>query len=54
MLVDPDTKRGARVGFRVEQEQRDGRMKTVRVRYTKTKDADAKPAKKSKKKDGKK
>jgi len=55
MLVDPDTKRGARVGFRLEQEQRDGRLKTVRVRYTKTKDVDGKPAKKSKsKKDGKK
>ncbi len=53
MLVDPETKRGARVGFRVETEQRDGRMKTVRVRYSKSKDA-GEPADKKTKKDGKK
>lgn len=32
MLVDPETKRGTRVGYRSEQVERDGRMKTVRVR----------------------
>lgn len=35
MIVDPKTKKGTRVGFREEQVERDGRMKTVRVRYAK-------------------
>ena len=34
-LVDPDTKKPTRVGFRVEQVERNGRSKTVRVRYAK-------------------
>lgn len=37
MLIDPDTKKGARVGFEVTEEIRDGRKKTVRVRYSKKK-----------------
>ena len=32
MLVDPETKRGSRVGYRTEQVERDGRTKTQRVR----------------------
>jgi large subunit ribosomal protein L24 len=32
MLVDPETKRGTRVGYRSEQVERDGRTKTQRVR----------------------
>ena len=32
MLVDPETKRGTRVGYRTEQVERDGRTKTQRVR----------------------
>jgi large subunit ribosomal protein L24 len=32
MLVDPETKRGTRVGYRNEQVERDGRTKTQRVR----------------------
>jgi large subunit ribosomal protein L24 len=35
MLVDPETKKGTRVGYRTEQIERDGRTKTVRVRYAK-------------------
>ncbi len=35
MLVDPETKKGTRVGYRIEQVERDGRMKTVRVRVAK-------------------
>jgi large subunit ribosomal protein L24 len=35
MIVDPKTKKGTRVGFRLEQVERDGRTKTVRVRYAK-------------------
>jgi large subunit ribosomal protein L24 len=35
MLVDPETKKGTRVGFRTEQVERDGRTRTVRVRYAK-------------------
>ena len=31
-LVDPETKRGTRVGYRTEQVERDGRTKTQRVR----------------------
>ncbi|MEY2848324.1 MAG: hypothetical protein RI885_989 [Actinomycetota bacterium] len=34
-LVDPKTKKPTRVGFRQEQVDRDGIMKTVRVRYAK-------------------
>src|SRR3954465_1472237 len=34
-LVDPETKRPTRVGVRVETVERDGRAKTVRVRYAK-------------------
>ncbi|WP_425955036.1 50S ribosomal protein L24 [Xylanimonas sp. McL0601] len=35
MLVDPETKKGTRVGFRIEQVERDGKTKTVRVRIAK-------------------
>jgi len=35
MLVDPETKKGSRVGFRLEQVERDGKTKTVRVRIAK-------------------
>jgi large subunit ribosomal protein L24 len=35
MLVDPETKKPTRVGFRTEEVKRDGRTKTVRVRYAK-------------------
>lgn len=35
MLVDPETKKGTRVGYRLEQVERDGRTKTVRVRVAK-------------------
>ncbi len=35
MLVDPETKKGTRVGYRSEEVERDGRSKTVRVRYAK-------------------
>ena len=35
MLVDPETKKGTRVGYRLEQVERDGRMKTMRVRVAK-------------------
>ncbi len=34
-LVDPSTKKPTRVGFRVEEVERDGKKKTVRVRYAK-------------------
>ena len=34
-LVDPDSKKPTRVGHRIEQVQRDGATKTVRVRYAK-------------------
>ncbi|GAA1844149.1 50S ribosomal protein L24 [Agromyces salentinus] len=34
-LVDPDTKKPTRVGFREEQVTKDGVTKTVRVRYAK-------------------
>ncbi|MDO5747774.1 MAG: 50S ribosomal protein L24 [Actinomycetaceae bacterium] len=34
-LVDPKSKKPTRVGFREEQEERDGRIRTVRVRYAK-------------------
>jgi large subunit ribosomal protein L24 len=35
MLVDPETKKGTRVGYRLEQVERDGKTKTVRVRVAK-------------------
>ncbi|ANC31179.1 50S ribosomal protein L24 [Isoptericola dokdonensis] len=35
MLVDPETKKGTRVGFRSEQVEQDGRTRTVRVRVAK-------------------
>ena len=35
MLVDPETKKGTRVGYRTEQIERDGRNRTVRVRVAK-------------------
>ncbi|MDD9206412.1 50S ribosomal protein L24 [Georgenia sp. 10Sc9-8] len=35
MLVDPETKRGTRVGMRSETVERDGKERTVRVRVAK-------------------
>ena len=35
MLVDPETVKGTRVGYRTEEIERDGRTKTVRVRVAK-------------------
>ena len=35
MLVDPETKKGTRVGYRIEQVERDGRMRNQRVRVAK-------------------
>lgn len=35
MLVDPEDNRGTRVGYRVEQEEIDGRVRNVRVRVSK-------------------
>ena len=35
MVVDPETKKGTRVGYRVEQVEQDGRMRTKRVRVAK-------------------
>ena len=35
MLVDPETKKGTRVGYRSEEVERDGRNRTVRVRIAK-------------------
>ncbi|UNX54358.1 50S ribosomal protein L24 [Georgenia sp. TF02-10] len=35
MVVDPETKKGTRVGHRTEQVERDGRTRTVRVRVAK-------------------
>ncbi len=35
MLVDPETKKGTRVGYRTEQIERDGKLRTVRVRVAK-------------------
>ncbi|MGN6405908.1 MULTISPECIES: 50S ribosomal protein L24 [Sinomonas] len=34
-LVDPETKKPTKVGFRVETVEKDGRQKTVRIRYSK-------------------
>lgn len=34
-LVDPKSKKPTRVGFREEQVERNGRLKTVRIRYAK-------------------
>ncbi len=35
MLVDPETKKGTRVGYRSEEVERDGRTRTARVRVAK-------------------
>jgi large subunit ribosomal protein L24 len=35
MVVDPETKKGTRVGYRTETVERDGRTRTVRVRVAK-------------------
>jgi large subunit ribosomal protein L24 len=35
MVVDPETKKGTRVGYRSEELERDGRTRTVRVRVAK-------------------
>ena len=35
MLVDPESKKGTRVGYRTEEIERDGRTRTVRVRVAK-------------------
>jgi large subunit ribosomal protein L24 len=35
MLVDPETKKATRVGYRTETTERDGRERTVRVRVAK-------------------
>ena len=35
-VVDPSTKKPTRVGFRVEEVEKDGKKKTVRVRYAKS------------------
>ncbi|GAB4084366.1 50S ribosomal protein L24 [Myceligenerans cantabricum] len=35
MVVDPETKKGTRVGYRLEEVDREGRTKTVRVRVAK-------------------
>lgn len=35
MLVDPETKKGTRVGYRTEEVERSGRKRTVRVRVAK-------------------
>ena len=35
MLVDPETKKGTRVGYRTEEIERDGRTRTNRVRIAK-------------------
>ena len=34
-MIDPETKKPTRVGFRVEEIEKDGKKKTVRVRYAK-------------------
>jgi large subunit ribosomal protein L24 len=35
MLVDPETKKGTRVGYRTEEVERDGRKRTQRIRVAK-------------------
>ncbi len=35
MLVDPESKKGTRIGYRTEEIERDGRSRTVRVRVAK-------------------
>ena len=35
MVLDPETRKGTRVGHRVEEIERDGRVRKVRVRYAK-------------------
>lgn len=44
-LVDPDTKKPARVGFTVEEVEKDGVTRTVRTRYFKPSRRSEKPAK---------
>lgn len=44
-LVDPDTKKPARVGFTVEEVEKDGVTRTVRTRYFKPSRRSGKPAK---------
>ncbi|MCI9888103.1 50S ribosomal protein L24 [Micrococcales bacterium 31B] len=34
-LVDPETKKPTRVGYRVDEQERGGRMRAVRIRYSK-------------------
>ena len=41
MLVDPTTKRGTRVGYRVDTKERDGRQRVTRVRVAKRSGKDA-------------
>ena len=41
MLVDPSTKRGTRVGYRIDKVERDGRTREVRVRIAKRSGKDA-------------
>lgn len=48
-LVDPDTKKPARVGFKVEEVTKDGVTRTVRTRYFKPSRRNEKPAKAAKK-----
>lgn len=35
MVVDPETKKGTRIGYRTEEVERDGRTRTTRVRVAK-------------------
>ena len=42
MLVDPETKKGTRVGYRIEEVERDGRTRNVRVRVAKRSGKDIK------------
>lgn len=35
MVVDPESKKGTRVGYRMEEVERDGRKRTVRIRVAK-------------------
>ncbi|MDO4791820.1 MAG: 50S ribosomal protein L24 [Buchananella hordeovulneris] len=42
MLVDPQTKKGTRVGYRIEQVERDGRTREVRIRVAKRSGKDVK------------
>jgi len=42
MLVDPETKKGTRVGYRIKEVERDGRTRNVRVRVAKRSGKDVK------------